>query len=100
MEKAIIVANKGGYYIPPTLKGWKANVEFQKSLLDPLFWQALGKAEGWKKLRKAGGMELDKPVSPKQTMFLKPTWQRHMHRLIDHIIEGKDIDDFFNNLLK
>tara|TARA_R110000868_G_scaffold236293_4_gene490322 strand:- start:590 stop:853 length:264 start_codon:yes stop_codon:yes gene_type:complete len=44
-----------------------------KVLLDPLFWQALKTKEDWRNV-----------------------W----HDFIDHLADGKDVDSFFNNLLK
>lgn len=52
-------------------------------LLDPLFWQALGRAEGWE-----------------DNGYEKPDWIYNWHQFIDHIAEGKDIDSYFNNLMK
>ena len=52
-----------------------------KILLDPKFWEALSKAEGWGK-------------------GFTPTWNEKMHDLVDHLIEGKEIDLFFKGLLK
>ena len=69
--------------------------------LDPLFWQALGKAEGWDmddrsiwSSRSGGKMgHLDGQLY----RFNSPRW--HLHRFIDHLIEGKDINSFFEKLL-
>lgn len=64
-------------------------------LLDLLFWQCLGKALGWKRpiTQYAFIDENDKTTS------FTARWQNEMHRFIDHIAEGKDVDEFFNNLL-
>jgi hypothetical protein len=84
---------------------------FEKLLLKPKFWQALGKAEGWKSFT-------SKPVWLEETSIahkfgfdedegkhigvqgLIPVWKENWHRFIDHLAEGKDIDNFFNELLK
>lgn len=58
-------------------------VGHEEALLDPLFWQSLGKAEGWN------------DVNFEHT----PEWERHWHGFIDHLIAGKDTDSFFDNLL-
>jgi len=64
-------------------------------VLDPLFWQALGKAEGWK-----GKYEYTYHDSfGTGTPFEYPAWLRYWHSFIDHLADGKDIDSFFNNLL-
>jgi len=47
-------------------------------LNDPLFWQCLGKALGWSIIH----------------------WSDIWHSLIDHLVEGKEIDEFFINLIK
>lgn len=52
-------------------------------LLDPLFWQALGKAMGWE-------FRSDH----------KEPWKKEWHRFIDHLAEGKDVESFFKDLLK
>lgn len=98
MEKAIKRAVEGGWdsctcgagingLNTPHLKhcaisettGWSKEV-----FLDPLFWQALGLTEGW--LNGIGG--------------IKPDWYAYWHRFIDHLAEGKPVDDYFNSLLK
>ena len=54
--------------------------------LDPLFWQALGKAMGWAKnhLYKRNAI----------------TWKDYWHLLIDHLASGKDTESFFKQLLE
>ncbi len=97
MEKAIKKAIEGGY-------ATKCCQEFNSGSnhhlvlhekeyfwCNPLFWQALGKAEGWdddiKKLE----------LTP---IYYVPRWRREWHRFIDHLAEGKDAESFFNELLK
>jgi len=78
---------------------------------DPLFWQALGKERGWDAdlcPTCGGGYRISArmvdwcenycendgfPTAP------RPGWQYHWHRFIDHLAEGKSIEDFFANLL-
>ena len=60
MEKAIKKAIEGGWLAKHTVNGfkmnkknWQACITLEGSynivhLLDPLFWKALGKTEGWK----------------------------------------------------
>ena len=57
----------------------------EQMLLDPLFWIALGKAEGWD--------------GSTWTSQYQDGWLYHWHRFIDHIAEDKDIDSFFEELL-
>jgi hypothetical protein len=59
-----------------------------QTLLDPLFWQALGKTEGWKGIRY--WYEYTNEIEP---------WIHEWHRFIDHLAEGKDAESFFTNLL-
>lgn len=78
-------------------------LDYDRAFIDPLFWKALGKAEGWT------------PVSYRQTAKkddllyfsakdLVPTvmegYRYYMFRFVDHLIEGRSIDEFFNQLLK
>lgn len=83
--------------------GWKSNLydaeqwEHVKSLyptsgiqdwtLDPAFWQALGKTEGW-----GTNVECNKCGTPING------WKAHMHRLIDHLAEGGTIESHFVGL--
>lgn len=60
-------------------------------LSDPLFWQALGKAEGWEVFE---GYDVEGDFSSIEG------WRSNWHRFIDHLAEGKDVDSFFNSLLK
>lgn len=57
----------------------------EQILLDPAFWQALGKARGWKEYE--GGYE-----------DYSAGWVFHWHRLIDHLATGKDVESFFEKL--
>lgn len=98
MEKAIEKAiDIGGYEVPAwALVGWERGTKYQwrSFLIDSLFWQALGKAEGWQeKTDKILGTEIG--FSPPEL-----TWKYQWHRLIDHLAEGKDAESFFTNLLK
>ncbi len=102
METAIKKAIEGGW---KPIKDWHfvdetmfdiPNIIWTREivLLDPLFWQALGKAEGWQ----------ERFVSPKVSEHYKndsgyAEWQYHWHRFIDHMVEGKSVDEFFEKLL-
>lgn len=89
MEQAIDIALKNGFSCPRhiALEYWG------ETLLDPLFWQALGKQQGWDFTRRTGTV-LDKLPERRHE------WERHWHGLITHLSNGGDIDTFFNNLLK
>ncbi len=141
MEKAIKRAIEGGYRTNPDMgadfveisdRGIDSYVTMGTSrihctgtparhlLLDPLFWQALGKAEGWNenwyfgwfvKREHGGAWEWREkndenvfwggmPNEMPNIVLIKDSWDYQMHCFIDHLIEGKDIDSYFNNLLK
>ena|SRR3990167_3010575 len=101
METAIKKAIEGGYrkghiwgvenniYILQNEKGDRYGTLFvEQILLDPLFWQALGKAEGW-------------GVEPSGSTWQgEEQWKIYWHSFIDHHAEGKDIDSFFKDLLR
>ena len=99
MEKAIKRAIKGGFTpfmeLPsiertPTKLERIMSIELkykERVLLDPMFWKSLSNAEGWD----------NKDVVTSSAEYRE--WQGQMHRFIDHIIEGKPIDTFFDELL-
>lgn len=108
MEQAIIRAIEGGYpkentespiiqagdsmeqFVADAMnKFYKVKTLYPKILLDPLFWQALGKVERWNSMQvnAHGGREYHE-------------WLYQWHKFIEHIAEGKDIDSFFTNLLQ
>ncbi len=109
METAIKKAIEGGYNaswdivcgaIVPDGKGGN-HIGNLHPLLDPLFWQALGKNLGWNntdtfadELKDGVGCVI---VDGGGSM---PVWLSFQHRFIDHIAEGKSIDEFFNQLWK
>jgi len=72
-------AKDGGF---PT----KSTVFRYNYLLEPLFWQCLGKSLGWPEV------DMRNPIDP--------AWLWRWHMLIDHLAEGKDIDDYFKGLEK
>lgn len=74
-----------------------------KIFSSPLFWQCLGKGlkrgyvcddcgEGFLKPR-------DNCMCGESYPPAKVWWEYAWHRFIDHLIEGKDPEEFFNNLL-
>lgn len=62
---------------------------WQKHVCDPLFWQALGKSEGWKAI----GIEVGEKAE------LQDGWKYYWHSFIDHLAEDKPAEDFFKSLL-
>lgn len=112
MEKAIKKAIEGGWKEGKQVKTVKyvthdrINVcvgersdpeEFlkpQEYLLDPDFWQYLGKAEGWPQ-------KLPQPYQTGNGNWIDITWWEYKwHEFIRHLADGGNVDDFFNNLLK
>ena len=105
MEKAIKKAKEGGYKA-----GSFADDGGRYELLDPLFWQALGKAMGWK------DMFMGEPIDKKMQKWLdereketgepynksckREGWLHYWLTFILHLAEGKDAESFFNELLK
>lgn len=83
-------------------------MSWQSICLDPLFWQALGKAEGWEDYKdncencigKYKNKQYDFDCPLKHCFCQDITWKYNQHRLIDHINEGKDVESFFKELLK
>lgn len=69
----------------PHLKEAKTIMGFWGTvLLDPLFWQALGKVEGW-----------HKGIAPEHEHLY---WKAHWHAMVDALAEGKTIEQFFETL--
>ena len=96
MEEAIKRAIEGGYDSRVFINedGGHIVYKFQSEiLLDPLFWQALGKAE----LKNWGEITfIDRNRGNENSMT---TWLYHWHRFLDALAEGKTPDDFFKDLL-
>lgn len=83
MEKAITKAIEGGY--KPDKKNWNPiQLHWRIFSLDPLFWQALGKSLGWYD---------DSELIPN-------SWAMFWHKFIDHLIAGKSVESFFEELIK
>jgi hypothetical protein len=94
LEQAIQKAIEGGWdkeKIVSPMNSPSAN--FARAMLDPLFWQSLGKALGWRGL--IVGQYLY--PAPYQTHGI-PEWLYHWHRFIDHLAARKPPEDFFKEL--
>lgn len=92
IQDAIKAAVEGGW----ERKEWYYPDEMPKEplpheyLLDPLFWQALGKGLGW-------GNKYDlEPAKHNRSNYLE--WLSHWHKFIDHLAAGKTIEQFFKEL--
>lgn len=108
MEQAIKQAIKGGYepfktlhmeyalksdcygdeFVVESGSGLPFRRKFSTIQIDPLFWQALGKAEGWK----------DTEIQLPWKMNLE--YMRQWHHFIDSLAQGESPDDFFKNIIK
>lgn len=111
-EKAIKKAIDGGYQGGKNFASYRSShgyhriiicdegilpkkvLELSDILLDPTFWQALGKAEGW------GNISLDGAVWKSGRDGYINVWQSYWHDFIDHLASGKSADAFFEELLK
>ena len=72
--------------------GWKESnipgLNYGVAFLDPLFWQSLGKAMGWKETTSFGvGGDL-----------LDIEWKEQWHSFIRHLANSKDAESFFEKL--
>ncbi len=101
MEKAIKKSIEGGYKMKDIILQngelfafGKPRTEdvYNKAVLDPLFWQALSKAEGWEEF--VEGYDVEGDYGKMQS------WKNNWHRFIDHLAEVKDINSFFEELFQ
>lgn len=123
-QKAIERAIEGGYINQAVALKTKYEIDFktateaiayqelfklhlmQYALLDPLFWQALGKAEGWGNSCHHISLDGGKlrgwyPYRHQAKCDIgKTKWEVEWHAFIDHLAEGKDAESFFKQLLK
>ena len=119
IQQAIEKAIEGGYDVQfseaaglPTVyvkDGYQVDVAV--ILLDPLFWQSLGKAMGWENCERC-----EKPFEKHQgylcviqlkegqvttadvKTFRDQNWKVQWHRFIDHLADGGSAESFFENL--
>ncbi len=116
IEKAIELAVKEGWRARFTVNGikmssgnWRPLVTVSGEFvtvyfLDPLFWQALGKALGWN--QEVGvaynGWIIDSEGNSDQKLdeaIIVPRSRYEQYRLTDHLASGKDAESFFEDLL-
>ena len=102
MEKAIKKAIEGGWRPSEKAQMMVSNFNKEKTIqvgdhfcLDPLFWQALSKAEGWGNAYCKSCGYINSGNCGKL-----PEWRMHWVNFTHHLAEGKSIDEFFNNLIK
>ena len=92
-KRAIQLAIEGKYQHPNRVNYLSA--EMALTLLDPLFWVALGEALGWE-TRKCEDCER----WTKDGMSILSRSQNKWHDLIDTLAAGKSIEHFFTKLLE
>ena len=104
IQQAIEKAIEGGYRPTGDKNDYRTELVIRAMrkeaiLLDPLFWQALGKAMGWLKYTRDDECSADNlDIKEISNQKWNETWLYHWHRLIDHLAEGKDIESFFEKL--
>jgi hypothetical protein len=118
IEQIIIKAQEGGYvkgnaYLQKDFIGEWINVETKKVLLlDPLFWQSLGKALNWTSVSicsNCGTGNNDQTSSLiKQCIYCgcemsglvrcQEEWRWQWHQLIENLANGKTPQSFFETL--
>lgn len=116
MNEAIKLAiEKGGYKnnveSAKTDPSWYAYMAIHANggtmvVCDPLFWQALGKALGWKDVFKnkksMGLMEMcGHPYCPTEgnCKYQKPERSKYAHKYFDLLLTGGDTEKFWKELL-
>jgi len=121
MENAIKKSIEGGYSWEQRKNALDTIKATSDILLDPLFWQALGKQQGWGRdyfheddgktywdfdyhCPLCGAIETNTedgcPEDCRYDVAEIISWQYEWHNFIDHIAQGGNIDEFFNNLIK
>jgi len=71
-------------------------VPMEATFLDPLFWQALGRALGWDHaMTTVHAVENGRPTIVTRAGH---HWLSHWHRFIDDLAEGKTAESFFESL--
>jgi len=117
MKEAIQKAIEGGY-VTGFMYDKLAKIDplgaVEILLLDPKWWQCLGKALGWREICADCGGEVTRKQTPEYPKLAGLSWcpqrceaknfqEGHLyqwHRFIDNLAEGKDVNEFFNELLK
>lgn len=98
IEQAIRdAAEKGGYAerkdSMETGTAWR-----NRFILDPAFWQALGKARGWEQENGWSGHVWGFEDGPHGENIIVMNWENAMLDFNHHLAEGKDAESFFKDL--
>ena len=94
VQEAIEKSIEGGY-VPFHVEEDACEMEGKEiahAIMDISFWQSLGKVMGWN-LKK-----WTDDIPGKQPEILTPDWLVEWHRFIDHISQGKSIEEYFEKL--
>ena len=100
IEKAIKLAIEVGWGEDDDEIQWALlpNVNRHQILLDPKFWQSLGKALGWKNVKECPiCMSVDCFSGVHKEDDLEG-WYYHWHSFIDHLADGGTIESYFEKL--
>lgn len=96
IEETIRKAVEGGWRKGNILNGIDSPMGFDikyDCVLDPLFWQSLGKAMGWNNLI------MDAMTEDEVGKIIEPNeWKEKWHWFIEDLIRGKTIESFFEQL--
>jgi hypothetical protein len=91
MNEAIKLAIEKGGYKTVSEEHWKQYGVKEFIILDPLFWQALGKALGWN--------ETDKLAHDLHSPDIEPLWYLFAMEYFDLVLTGGDTEKFWKELL-
>lgn len=76
-----------------------STISLQEMLLDPSFWQALGKSMGWGICINHNKDErIPRALQGCDGCMDADDENYYWHKLIDHLSEGKSLEDFFKKL--
>ena len=82
------------------------NLQDASVLLQPIFWQSLGKSLEWDSAD-YGICSITREKCELNPVFLADclchregtvSWRSELHRFIDHLADGKPVEDFFKEL--
>lgn len=99
-EKSVLVREERTGYHLWLFKdgGLNAPAIFSEILIDPLFWQALGRALGWTEIDVYNS---DASHDGDWDRLMQNEWQYHAHRWLDSHFEGQQSEqDFWESLIK
>lgn len=98
MNEAINLAiEKGEYRKRPS--GIDFHVYKMRIVLDPLFWQALGRALGWEEKDKKSE-EMWRRTGPFSDMLIGMfEWHKAATKYFDLVLRGRDTEAFFKSLI-